>query len=147
LSANEKRDELGAREAGSLCPSGNFCGDFRPDALLPGEISFKQGANGDEDFAAPERKAGSLAHRLKGDSADLPARVWERNKGRHNEICDTLQPGVWGYKAADDGKHRTPDEVMKMLADADAARSTSSSTPARCPTGRSILPTSRRCAR
>ena len=31
------------------------------------------------------------------------------------EICDTLQPAAWGYQKSTDGKHRTADEVMKML--------------------------------
>ncbi|MHC4195204.1 MAG: alpha-L-fucosidase, partial [Planctomycetota bacterium] len=31
------------------------------------------------------------------------------------EICDTLQPKGWGYIKADDGKHKTPDQVMGML--------------------------------
>jgi alpha-L-fucosidase len=107
----------------------------RPDLFTPDEtyalirklqpgclISFKQGANGDEDFAAPERKAGSLAHRLDNPrSLEVAAAAWEKNKDKHNEICDTLQPGKWGYVEADEGKHRTPDEVMQMLADAAAA--------------------------
>jgi alpha-L-fucosidase len=45
-------------------------------------------------------------------------RAWESNKDKHNEICDTLQPGAWGYTAADDGSHHTADEVIEMLADA-----------------------------
>ncbi len=78
-------------------------------------ISFKQGANGDEDFVAPERKAGGLA---KG--GDVAARVWEINKDKPKEICDTLQPSAWGYDERTNGKHRTADDVMKMLADARA---------------------------
>lgn len=76
-------------------------------------ISFKQGANGEEDFAAPERKAGAL-----GRGGELAARVWEKNKGKPIEICDTLQPHAWGYNKADDGQHRTPGEARKMLDDA-----------------------------
>ena len=85
-------------------------------------ISAKQGANGDEDFAAPERHGHSLADRF--DDPVLkraPHLAWERNKEKHNEICDTLQPRVWGYKKSDDAKHKNADNVMQMLADAAAA--------------------------
>ena len=95
---------------------------LQPQAL----IAFKQGASGDEDFASPERHGHSLADRVRElhgpAAAEVADRAWERNKDRHNEICDTLQPRVWGYKAADDSAHRTPDEVMDMLAQAAAQR-------------------------
>jgi alpha-L-fucosidase len=88
-------------------------------------ISFKQGATGDEDFAAPERSGHSLADRVErqygAEKAAVARQAWENNKGKHNEICDTLQPRGWGYIKADDGKHKTPDQVMKML-DAAAAQ-------------------------
>ncbi len=85
-------------------------------SLQPGcLISFKQGANGDEDFAAPERKAG--AHQRGGE---LAKKVWEKNRGKPIEVCNTLQPKWWGYDKSADGKHRTADEVMAMLADAEA---------------------------
>jgi len=73
-------------------------------------ICFKQGANGDEDFTAPEREP--RAHQRGGV---LAQQVWEKNKDKKVEICDTLQPRVWGYDERDKGKHRTPDEVMAML--------------------------------
>jgi alpha-L-fucosidase len=92
--------------------------ELQPQAL----ISFKQGASGDEDFAAPERAGHSLADRVREQlgpqAAEVAHRAWESNKSKHNEICDTLQPGAWGYTKADDGQHRTPDEVLHMLADA-----------------------------
>jgi alpha-L-fucosidase len=92
---------------------------LQPQAL----IAFKQGANGDEDFAAPERAGQSLADRVReriGEAeAEVAAAAWEKNRGKHNEICDTLQPGAWGYQAADDGQHRDVDGVAEML---DAAR-------------------------
>jgi len=82
-------------------------------------ISFKQGATGDEDFAAPERHGHSLAERVEKrygpEKAAIARRAWERNKNKHNEICDTLQPHGWGYIKADDGKHKKPEQVMKML--------------------------------
>ena len=76
-------------------------------------ISFKQGANGDEDFAAPERKAGAIKR-----GGDVALRAWEKNQGKPLEFCNTLQPGWWGYNADANGKHRTPDDVMEMLSDA-----------------------------
>jgi alpha-L-fucosidase len=88
---------------------------LQPQAL----IAFKQGANGDEDFASPEREGRSLADRVReriGEAqAEIAQRAWERNAPKHNEICDTMQPGAWGYTAADDGHHHTSDEVLAML--------------------------------
>jgi len=73
-------------------------------------ICFKQGANGDEDFVAPEREP--RAHQQGGT---LAQQVWEKNKDKKVEICDTLQPRVWGYDERDKGKHRSADDVMAML--------------------------------
>jgi len=87
-------------------------------------ISFKQGASGTEDFAAPERSGYSLYDRVKKafpdrpDSAEIARNAWDRNKDKHVEICDTLQPRGWGYIQADDGNHKTPDDVITMLANA-----------------------------
>jgi alpha-L-fucosidase len=92
--------------------------ELQPQTL----IAFKQGASGDEDFASPERSGHSLADRVREqigpEAARVAQRAWERNKGKHNEICDTLQPGAWGYMAADDGNHHTADQVTEMLAEA-----------------------------
>jgi alpha-L-fucosidase len=63
-------------------------------------VSYKQGLLGTEDFKAPERK-------FTGQS-DVPL-----------ELCDTLQPHSWGYDRADDGQHKSADQVMEMLARAD----------------------------
>jgi alpha-L-fucosidase len=79
-------------------------------------ISFKQGATGEEDFAAPER--GRVAHRIQ-NAAALAA--WEKNKNKPFEICDTLQHSVWGHNAQEDGKHKKVNEVMEMLANAKEA--------------------------
>ena len=83
-------------------------------------ISFKQGVTGTEDFAAPEHSVRSLADRVRqryGEkAAEIAARAWEKNKGKHNEICSTLQKRGWGY--VKDTTHRGPDEVMKMLGEA-----------------------------
>ncbi len=73
-------------------------------------ICFKQGANGDEDFVAPEREP--RAHQSGGK---LAADVWELNKNKPIEICDTLQPRVWGYDERNEGEHRTADDVIAML--------------------------------
>jgi len=59
-------------------------------------LSYKQGLLGTEDFRAPERK-------------------WQGESDKPLEICDTLQPKGWGYIKEDDGKHKTPDDVMAML--------------------------------
>lgn len=83
-------------------------------------ISAKQGITGTEDFAAPERSGHSLEDRIRkqyGDKAgDIAAAAWKANKSKHIEVCDTLQPQGWGYIKADDGRHKTPDQVMNMLA-------------------------------
>jgi alpha-L-fucosidase len=92
--------------------------ELQPQTL----IAFKQGATGTEDFASPERSGHSLADRVRDqigpDQAEIAQRAWDGNKDKHNEICDTLQPGAWGYVAGDDGRHRTVDEVLQMLANA-----------------------------
>ena len=80
-------------------------------------ISFKQGATGDEDFAAPERQAQAV--KWGGEAA---RKVWEKNRNKPIEICDTLQPKVWGYDKAADGKHKSADQVMQMLAAASEQR-------------------------
>jgi len=76
-------------------------------------ISFKQGANGDEDFVAPERNPKALKR-----GGPLAIDVWEKNRGKPIEICDTLQSHVWGCNKTVDEKHKSPDEVMQMLANA-----------------------------
>jgi len=73
-------------------------------------ICFKQGANGDEDFVAPEREP--RAHPAGGAVAQA---AWDRNQGKKIEICETFQPRVWGYDERDQGAHRSADDVMKML--------------------------------
>jgi alpha-L-fucosidase len=85
-------------------------------------VSFKPGANGSEDFAAPERSAGASLHRFgsilparRAMAGDVADRAWRENRHKKIEICNTLQPSVWGYDRADDGKHRHAGEVMKMV--------------------------------
>ena len=62
-------------------------------------VSYKQGLLGTEDFMAPERH-------------------WKGTATKPLEICDTLQPRGWGYIKANDGKHKTADQVMEMLKNA-----------------------------
>lgn len=59
-------------------------------------VSYKQGLLGTEDFMAPERH-------------------WKGTSTKPLELCDTLQPKGWGYMKADDGKHKTLDDVVEML--------------------------------
>lgn len=85
-------------------------------------ISFKQGATGTEDFAAPERSGHSLADRVEeihgAEKAKIARMAWAANKNKHNEICDTLQPRAWGYKKDDDGDHLNARQVLDRLNDA-----------------------------
>ncbi|HSH20718.1 MAG TPA: alpha-L-fucosidase, partial [Draconibacterium sp.] len=80
-------------------------------------ISFKQGANGDEDFVAPERGGGAKV----GQQLEVANIVYEKNKNKPKEICNTLQPHAWGYNKSNDGKHKSVEEVLKMLEDAKQA--------------------------
>jgi alpha-L-fucosidase len=64
-------------------------------------VSYKQGLLGTEDFKAPERH-------FDGES-EIPL-----------EICNTMQPYAWGYDRDNDVGHKTPDEVMEMLAHTDS---------------------------
>ncbi len=86
-------------------------------------ISFKQGANGEEDFMAPER-GGSVRV---GQQFAVAQRAYELNKDKPKEICDTMQPhlpgyhggATWGYNKAIDGKHLNVEQVLEKY---DAAR-------------------------
>jgi len=83
-------------------------------------ISFKQGATGTEDFAAPERSGHSMEEKVRkgyGDKAAAVAKkAWEGNKDKHNEICDTLQNKSWGYNK--NTTHKTTEQVLEMLSSA-----------------------------
>jgi alpha-L-fucosidase len=79
-------------------------------------ISFKQGANGDEDFSAPERSGGAKV----GQQYEVASKVYELNKNKPKEICNTLQPHAWGYKKSDDGQHKTADEIYEILQQMDS---------------------------
>lgn len=92
----------------------------RPEAL----IAFKQGATGDEDFAAPEFHFASLGDRLRASGNEAAAeradRAWALNRDKHNEICMTLQTDGWGYTAS--SRHKSVDEVWTSLRHARAHR-------------------------
>ena len=79
-------------------------------------ISFKQGANGEEDFMAPERGGGARV----GQQFEVARKVYELNKDKPREICNTLQPHAWGYNKQHDGNHKKADDIMQMLEDARA---------------------------
>ncbi len=74
-------------------------------------ISFKQGANGDEDFSAPERNASAKV----GNQFEVAKMVYEKNKNKPKEICNTLQPHAWGYHKGNDGKHKTSQELVQII--------------------------------
>ena len=83
-------------------------------------VSFKHGANGDEDFATPERQFQSLEDRTREQygerSAQVARRAWEKNRSKHNEICATLQRKYWGYAKSE--SHLDASEVRGLLAHA-----------------------------
>lgn len=87
----------------------NLIRSLSPHAL----ISFKQGANGDEDFSAPERNASAKV----GNQFEVAQMVYEKNKNKPKEICNTLQPHAWGYDKRNDGHHKTTDELLKIVKD------------------------------
>ena len=82
-------------------------------------ISFKQGANGTEDFSAPERSGGARV----GSQFEVAMEVYDLNKNKPKEICTTMQPhlpgwhggATWGYNKGLDGKHLTSDQVIEQL--------------------------------
>jgi len=76
-------------------------------------ISFKQGANGDEDFSAPERNASAKV----GSQFEVARMVYEKNKNKPKEICNTLQPHAWGYNKITNGHHKTAEELVQVIKD------------------------------
>ena len=85
-------------------------------------ISFKQGANGDEDFIAPERGGNATV----GDRYQIAQKVYELNKNKPKEVCNTMQPhlpgfhggSTWGYNKAIDGHHLKVEDVKRLLEEA-----------------------------
>lgn len=89
-------------------------------------IAFKTGATGTEDFASPEHSAEGLGERLRKMNAPEHAiaaaeKAWAGNRDNlRNEICTTLTNRHWGYSNQPDIVHRTAEEVLGMLREADA---------------------------
>jgi alpha-L-fucosidase len=85
-------------------------------------ISFKQGANGEEDFMAPERGGNAKV----GVQYPVAAQAYELNKNKPKEVCNTMQPhlpganggGTWGYNKSIDGHHLKVEDVKKLLDEA-----------------------------
>ena len=109
-----------------LFPMDEIYGMIR--SLQPGcLVSFKQGATGNEDFAAPERRPGevasyaSIALARREQAREVAKRAWDRNSTKPMELCNTLQHSAWGYNRSDDGKHRGPEEVLALLKAAENA--------------------------
>ena len=110
----------------SLAPvAGYYC---RPDlfpigltyevirAALPRVlISLGPGANGDEDFVA---LGPGLS--MEGQGGELGEQARGKNQGKPVEIRAQLQPETWGYDKRAEGKHKTADDVLRMLDDAKA---------------------------
>ena len=66
---------------------------MQPQAL----VSYKQGYLGTEDFFAPEHEA------------------YVEAGGKPQEVCTTMAPGSWGYKADMKGKHKKVEDVWGEL--------------------------------
>jgi alpha-L-fucosidase len=84
-------------------------------------ISFKQGANGTEDFIAPER----IRNETVGKQYPIAAKIYELNKDKPKEVCNTMQPllskrigATWGYNKTIDGHHLKVEDVKKLLQEA-----------------------------
>jgi len=85
-------------------------------------ISFKQGANGDEDFMAPERGGNAKV----GNQYPVAVKAYELNQNKPKEVCNTMQPhlpgidggSTWGYNKSIDGHHLKVEDVKKLLDDA-----------------------------
>jgi len=92
--------------------------ELQPQAL----IAYKQGSTGTEDFASCEFQMESLADfppvkKLGPAAVARAAAAWERNRGKHNEICTTLQEETWAYHE-NGRRRRSAEEVRAMLANA-----------------------------
>ena len=74
-------------------------------------ISFGQGANGDEDFVA-------LGRGTEEQGGELGEQARAKNQGKPLEIRDSLQPESWGYDKRSEGKHKTAEDVARLLEDA-----------------------------
>jgi alpha-L-fucosidase len=77
-------------------------------------ISFKQGANGDEDFMAPERGGSAKV----GQQFEVAKITYEKNQYKPREICNTIQPHAWGYHKKYDGKHKSVADIIEIYEEA-----------------------------
>lgn len=41
--------------------------------------------------------------------------VYEKNKNKPKEICNTLQPHAWGYNKKTNGHHKTAEELLEII--------------------------------
>ncbi len=105
---------------------------FRPDIFPVGDtyrlirslqphalISFKQGANGEEDYMSQEFVFVPLKDRLikmgaPEEAVRLSEKVWNRHKDKWNEVCAIMQNKGWGYIKGE--SHKNADDILKMLA-------------------------------
>jgi alpha-L-fucosidase len=53
-----------------------------------------------------------------GQQFEVARLVYEKNKEKPMEICNTLQPHAWGYNKQHDGNHKKAEDILKMLEDA-----------------------------
>ena len=53
-----------------------------------------------------------------GIQFEVAKTVYEKNRNKPREICNTLQPHAWGYNKVDDGNHIKALDIIKMLEDA-----------------------------
>ena len=88
---------------------------LQPHAL----ISFKQGADGSEDYLTCERRMEPLQEVLAARGApaavvERAARVWAANAGKPREVCTTLLETAWGHHETE--RHRDAAEVWELLA-------------------------------
>ena len=65
---------------------------------------------------APERGGNARV----GQQFEVARMVYEKNKEKPKEICNTLQPHAWGYNKQHDGNHKNADDILQMLGDARA---------------------------
>ena len=77
-------------------------------------ISFKQGANGYEDFSAPEHNYNARV----GSQFEIASKVYALNTNKPKEICTTIQydPKHWGYNQK--SKHRNSSELLEIYKNA-----------------------------
>ena len=90
---------------------------LQPHAL----ISFKQGASGDEDFAAPEGRGLPMVEKIRSRLGEATLQraqnAWEAHKDKRGEVCDTLS-WAWSYHHNNPDHHISVDEAMAKLAEA-----------------------------